>query len=100
MTPPPVEEAGLENSYQTSPTGSGEPSPGLRPEADALGGEPQQTKAASRAARTLLTVLGSILAWGSRGLSGRLAVRPADPGHRPSASALGWALPGPLGRFC
>ena len=30
---------------------------------------------------------------GSRGLSGRMVVRPAYPGHRPSASALGWALP-------
>jgi hypothetical protein len=30
---------------------------------------------------------------GSRGLSGRPEVMPVDPGHRPSASALGYALP-------
>jgi hypothetical protein len=29
----------------------------------------------------------------SRGLSGRREVAPVNPGHRPSASALGYALP-------
>ena len=56
------------------------------------GEKAQQTKAACKAARALLIV--SVL------YSLRLSrpfrphgVRPAYPGHRPSASALGWALP-------
>jgi len=35
----------------------------------------------------------NVLELGSRGLSGRKDAGPVDPGHRPSASALGWTLP-------
>ena len=79
-------------SYQNRPNGPGEPSPGLRPEADALGRKHNKPKRPV-GPRELCSPSSALSSLGSRGLSGRMAVRPAYPGHRPSASALGWALP-------
>jgi len=86
------------------PNGPGERSPGLRPQADALGGEMtmrcglkgRETVGPAFEAAVAKPVIRAFFLRcppGSRGLSGRKERVPFFPGHRPSASALGWSLP-------
>jgi hypothetical protein len=81
------------------PNGPAEHSPGLRPQADALGRKAINHRGL-KGPREFYRG-GSSLGSGSLGLSGRRAVGPVDPGHRPAASALGLDLParwaGPAG---
>src|SRR6266545_1905095 len=65
-------------------------SPGhLRPQADALGGKAINHRGLKGRESFFHNRPGS----GSRDLSGRRAAGPVDPGHRPTAEALGYGLP-------
>jgi hypothetical protein len=70
------------------PNGSGEPSPGLRPQADALGSRGMTNS--RRPERSREVSIPYLVGPGSRDPSGRKNWgMPLIPGHRPSASALG-----------
>ena len=76
----------------TRPNGPGEPSPGLRPKADALG-KRARTPCGLKGRENLGWIEPRTVSRALAALQAALVCCAFSPGHRPPASALGWALP-------
>ena len=79
-------------SYQNRPNGPGEPSPGLRPKADALGKQAEPL-CGLKGRENLGWIEPMTVSRALAALQAALVGCAFSPGHRPPASALGWALP-------